>query len=145
MIGLVQRVLNAKVTVAGTQVAAIERGSLVLLGVQRDDTDRDAERLIDRLLKYRLFDDGSGKMNLNLLQIGGELLLVPQFTLAADTKQGLRPGFGAAAAPELGRRLYDHVVALARNAPLRVASGRFGAHMQVSLVNDGPVTFWLES
>jgi D-tyrosyl-tRNA(Tyr) deacylase len=145
MIGLLQRVASASVRVHGDEIAAIDRGLLVLVGVLPDDTDERARLLVDKLLKYRVFADEAGKMNLNLQQIGGGLLLVPQFTLAADTRHGLRPGFSTAATPELGRRLFDVVLQVARAAHPRVASGRFGADMQVSLVNDGPVTFWLEN
>jgi D-tyrosyl-tRNA(Tyr) deacylase len=117
----------------------------VLVGVRPVDDDATAGRLLSKMLKYRVFGDEAGKMNLDLQQIGGDLLLVPQFTLAADTRRGLRPGFSAAAVPEQGRRLYEGLVAAARAAYPRVQTGTFGAHMQVSLVNDGPVTFWLES
>ena len=115
------------------------------MGVVRDDDRPAALRLLERLLQYRVFADEAGKMNLSLTQIAGDLLLVPQFTLAADTRQGLRPGFSTAAPPDQGRRLFDALVAAARAQHGRVATGMFGADMQVSLVNDGPVTFWLES
>jgi D-tyrosyl-tRNA(Tyr) deacylase len=133
------------VDVEGQRVAAIGRGLLVLVGVRPDDDEAAAERLLSRLLQYRVFSDEAGKMNLNLSQIGGQLLLVPQFTLAADTSKGLRPGFSTAAAPELGRRLFDAMVRSAKGALGSVESGIFGANMQVSLTNDGPVTFWLET
>lgn len=145
MIALLQRVSQARVEVAGTAVGEIGRGLLVLVGVRPTDDASDAERLLDRVLKYRVFPDDAGKMNLSLQQIGGDLLLVPQFTLAADTRHGLRPGFSTAAPPEQGARLYEALVALARARHPGVASGVFGAHMQVSLTNDGPVTLWLES
>jgi D-tyrosyl-tRNA(Tyr) deacylase len=145
MIGLLQRVASASVRVHGDEIAAIDRGLLVLVGVLPDDTDERARLLVDKLLKYRVFADEAGKMNLSLQQIAGGLLLVPQFTLAADTRHGLRPGFSTAAAPDLGKRLFDVLVDTARLEHPHVACGRFGAHMQVSLVNDGPVTFWLES
>lgn len=145
MIGLLQRVRNAEVTVDGTQIAGIDAGLLVLVGVQRGDSEARAERLLDRLLTYRVFEDDAGKMNLSLQETGGGLLLVPQFTLAADTSKGRRPGFSTAAPPEKGARLYDHLVAYADRHTGRLQCGRFGADMQVSLLNDGPVTFWLET
>ncbi|HLZ98999.1 MAG TPA: D-aminoacyl-tRNA deacylase [Steroidobacteraceae bacterium] len=145
MIALLQRVLEAQVRIEGTVVASIGRGLLVFIGVRPDDDAAAAQTLLDRVLKYRIFGDEDGKMNLNLGQIGGDLLLVPQFTLAADTRHGLRPGFSTAAAPELGRRLFEGLVAAARITHPRVECGVFGADMQVALVNDGPVTFWLEA
>ncbi|HWX78985.1 MAG TPA: D-aminoacyl-tRNA deacylase [Steroidobacteraceae bacterium] len=145
MIGLLQRVSHAEVVVGHKSIAAIGLGLLVLVGVRPEDDEASAERLAKRLLQYRVFPDAAGKMNLSLTQIQGALLLVPQFTLAADTAKGLRPGFSTAAAPELGRRLFDVLVNAARAGHGRVASGEFGAHMQVSLTNDGPVTIWLES
>lgn len=144
MIGLLQRVSGANVTVDGAVVAAIEGGLLVLIGVEAGDTEAQAERLLERLLGYRVFPDAEGRMNLSLRDTGGGLLLVPQFTLAADTRKGARPGFSPAAAPERGRVLFDYLVARAREAHPRVASGRFGADMKVTLTNDGPVTFWLQ-
>jgi D-aminoacyl-tRNA deacylase len=145
VIGLLQRVTQANVEVDGQAVGTIGAGLLVLVGVVRDDDAPAALRLLTRLLHYRVFADDAGKMNLSLSQTQGELLLVPQFTLAADTHKGLRPGFSAAAPPDQGRLLFDTLVAAARAQHGRVASGIFGAHMQVSLCNDGPVTFWLES
>jgi len=145
LIGLLQRVTGARVEVAGEVVGAIGRGLLVLVGVQQGDTEARAERLVERLLGYRVFPDAADRMNLSLRDIDGGLLLVPQFTLAADTRKGTRASFTSAAAPAEGERLFDHLVALARAAHPRVATGRFAADMQVSLVNDGPVTFWLES
>ncbi len=145
MIALLQRVSEAKVLIAGELTASIGRGLLVLVGVRPADDEAAALRLLGRLLKYRVFPDEAGKMNLNLSQIAGDLLLVPQFTLAADTRHGLRPGFSTAAPPEQGRRLFDVLVAAARAQHSPVANGEFGAHMQVSLTNDGPVTLWLES
>ena len=146
MIALLQRVSQARVEVRGETVGQIGRGLLVLLAVEPADTTLRVERLIDRLLRYRVFEDDAGRMNLSLLDVNGELLLVPQFTLAADTSKGLRPSFTTAAAPDVGMRLFAHAVELAgRELGPRVASGRFGANMQVSLTNDGPVTFWLES
>ena len=145
MIGLLQRVAQASVEVGAERVASIGPGLLVLVGVRPDDSEASAVRLLDRLLQYRIFADETGKMNLSLAQTLGDLLLVPQFTLAADTHKGLRPGFSTAAPPEQGRQLFDFLVQTARTRRDRVETGLFGAHMQVSLVNDGPVTFWLES
>ncbi|MCJ7451709.1 MAG: D-aminoacyl-tRNA deacylase [Steroidobacteraceae bacterium] len=146
MIALLQRVTEGRVEVNGAVVGQIGAGLLVLLAVERMDTGTQADRMVDRLLGYRVFEDPAGRMNLSLVDTGGSLLLVPQFTLAADTTKGMRPSFTAAAAPDLGLSLFDHVVRRAR-ATLgdRVATGRFGANMQVSLTNDGPVTFWLRN
>jgi D-aminoacyl-tRNA deacylase len=144
MIALLQRVLLANVSILGQSVASIGPGLLVLVGVRPSDDEKSAQRLIDRLLQYRVFADEAGKMNLSLTQVGGALLLVPQFTLAADTSKGLRPGFSSAAPPEQGRRLFEHLVTAARQQHPGVQTGVFGAHMQVSLTNDGPVTIWLE-
>lgn len=145
MIGLLQRVRSASVTVEGATVGEIGRGLLVLAAVRRGDTARDADRLAERILGYRVFPDDEGRMNRSLLEIGGGLLLVPQFTLAADTKKGTRASFTGAADPETGRRYFDRLVNACRGRLDGVATGLFGADMQVSLVNDGPVTFWLES
>jgi D-tyrosyl-tRNA(Tyr) deacylase len=144
MIGLLQRVTEARVALSGETVGAIGRGLLVLIGVERGDGEAQADRLLERLLGYRVFPDAEGKMNLSVSDIGGGLLLVPQFTLPADTRKGMRPSFTPAAAPEEGRRLFDHLVARARALHADVATGSFGADMQVSLTNDGPVTFWLQ-
>lgn len=144
MIGLLQRVRQARVEIDSECIAAIGAGMLVLVGVQPDDDEVAADRLLERLLGYRVFEDAAGKMNLNIKQAGGEMLLVPQFTLAADTSSGMRPGFSTAAAPAVGKHLFTYLLAQAHLQPLKVASGRFGKDMQVSLVNDGPVTFWLE-
>ena len=144
MIGLLQRVRHAQVEIGTERVAAIGAGMLVLVGIQHDDTEATAARLLERLLGYRVFADANGKMNLNIKQAGGELLLVPQFTLAADTRNGMRPGFSTAASPAVGQRLFSYLLAQAQLQPLEVAAGRFGGDMQVSLQNDGPVTFWLE-
>lgn len=144
MIGLLQRVSGARVVVAGREVGAIERGLLVLVGIQKEDGEAQAERLLERLLSYRVFPDDAGKMNLCLRDIGGGLLLVPQFTLAADTDKGTRPGFSTAAPPDAARALFGKLVQKACAAWPATASGEFGADMQVSLTNDGPVTFWLE-
>jgi D-tyrosyl-tRNA(Tyr) deacylase len=145
MIALLQRVSQARVEVNGNTVGSIGPGLLVLLGVRPADDEAAALKLLARLLQYRVFADEAGKMNLSLTQIRGELLLVPQFTLAADTAKGLRPGFSTAAPPELGRRLFDFFVQAARTQHGTVETGVFGAHMQVSLTNDGPVTIWLEN
>jgi D-tyrosyl-tRNA(Tyr) deacylase len=143
MIGLLQRVSSGSVEVDGVVVGRIDRGLLVLVGVQQGDDEARAERLLERLLGYRVFPDSSGKMNLSLRDIGGGLLLVPQFTLAADTRKGTRASFTSAAPPAEGERLFDHLVRRAEASHAPVATGRFGADMQVSLTNDGPVTFWL--
>jgi D-tyrosyl-tRNA(Tyr) deacylase len=144
LIALVQRVAEARVAAGGEDLGAIGRGVLALVGVERADTEREAERLAQRVLGYRIFADAEGRMNRSLADIAGGLLVVPQFTLAADTRSGTRPGFSTAAAPEEGRRLFEHFVQACRGRHAGVASGRFGADMQVSLVNDGPVTFWLQ-
>jgi D-tyrosyl-tRNA(Tyr) deacylase len=144
MIALIQRVTDASVAIAGETVGRIGPGMLVLVGVGPGDTPETLPRALEKLLTYRIFADEGGKMNLNLRQIGGGLLLVPQFTLLADTAKGTRPGFSNAAPPELARQRFGALVALAQAAHPQVAAGRFGADMQVSLVNDGPVTFWLE-
>jgi D-aminoacyl-tRNA deacylase len=145
MIALLQRVLEAGVRVDGSVVGAIGPGLLALIGVRPDDTLESTQRLLDKILGYRIFADERGKMNLSLQQIGGDLLLVPQFTLAADTRGGLRPGFSTAAPPEQARRLFEALLSAARRQHPKVESGVFGADMQVSLINDGPVTFWLEN
>jgi D-tyrosyl-tRNA(Tyr) deacylase len=143
MIGLLQRVTAASVEVDGESIAEIGAGLLVLVGVERGDEETTAEKLLDRLLNYRVFADAGGRMNLSLTDAGGALLLVPQFTLAAETGRGLRPGFSRAAAPADAERLFGY---MAKRAGFRLPgaqSGRFGAHMRVSLTNDGPVTFWI--
>ena len=145
MIALIQRVTQAEVVVAEQHVGQIGPGLLALIGVEREDSERNAERLVERLLGYRVFADAEGRMNRSLREVGGGLLLVPQFTLAADTKKGTRAGFSTAAAPEEARRLFDLLAALARRRHADVATGVFGAEMFVSLVNRGPVTFWLEA
>lgn len=145
MIALIQRVSEARVVVDGRQVGAIGPGILVLVGVERGDAEAQAVRLVDRVLGYRIFQDAAGKMNLSLLDTGGGLLAVPQFTLAADTRSGTRPGFSTAAAPGEGRRLFERFVALAAQKLPGVQTGEFGADMKVSLLNDGPVTFWLRA
>ena len=146
MIGLLQRVTDAQVSVQGSVVGRIGAGLLVLLAVEPADTEAQADRLVERLAGYRVFEDADGRMNLSLADTGGGLLLVPQFTLAANTGKGMRPSFTGAAPPELGQGLFDYAVSRARSLlGDRVATGRFGAHMQVSLTNDGPVTFWLQT
>ncbi|WP_407294349.1 D-aminoacyl-tRNA deacylase [Stutzerimonas zhaodongensis] len=145
MKALIQRVRQARVEVAGETVGSIDQGLLVLLGVEREDDQARADKLLHKLLRYRVFSDENGKMNRSVADVGGGLLLVSQFTLAADTSSGLRPSFSTAAPPELGRALYDYLVAQARLQHAQVACGRFGADMQVHLQNDGPVTFLLES
>jgi len=144
VIGLLQRVARADVDVDGETVGEIGPGLLVLLGVARGDSTREADRLLERIATYRIFDDAEGRMNVSLADSGGALLVVSQFTLAADTHKGTRPGFSTAAAPADGERLYDYFVAAARQRIGSVATGRFGARMKVTLINDGPVTFWLE-
>jgi D-tyrosyl-tRNA(Tyr) deacylase len=146
MIALLQRVTQGRVEVSEKLVGQIGPGLLVLLAVEPSDTEAQAERMVERLLGYRVFEDPTGRMNLSLLDTRGGLLLVPQFTLAADTAKGMRPSFTGAASPEHGLALFDHMVGRAR-AQLgdRLATGRFGAYMQVSLTNDGPVTFWLRT
>ncbi|MEX0732486.1 MAG: D-aminoacyl-tRNA deacylase [Aquisalimonadaceae bacterium] len=144
MIALVQRVAHSDVHVGGDRVGAIGVGLVALVGVQRFDTESTAARLLERILGYRIFADAQGRMNNSLRSVGGGLLLVPQFTLAADTRKGTRPSFTPAAAPGMAERLFNHLVDLARATHPVVAAGRFGADMKVSLVNDGPVTFWLE-
>jgi D-tyrosyl-tRNA(Tyr) deacylase len=145
MIALIQRVARADVQVDSQIVGAIDRGTLALIGVRRGDNTLAADRLLERLLTYRIFPDEQGRMNLSLRDVQGGLLLVPQFTLAADTQKGTRAGFSAAAPPEDARRLFAHLLERAKAAHGPVAAGVFGANMQVSLVNDGPVTFWLET
>jgi len=144
MIALLQRVSAARVEVKQSTIGAIERGVLALIGVERGDDVATADRLLERLLGYRLFPDAQDKMNLSVQDIGGGVLLVPQFTLAADTHKGLRPSFTPAAEPSEGRRLFEYLVEQAHVHHAAVCTGRFGADMQVTLVNDGPVTFWLQ-
>jgi D-tyrosyl-tRNA(Tyr) deacylase len=145
MKGLLQRVSGARVEVAGEIVGSIDQGLLVLVGVEPQDTRASADKLLHKLLNYRVFSDSDGKMNLSLTDVGGGLLLVSQFTLAADTKSGLRPSFSKAAPPALGAELFDYLLEQAKIMHQTVAAGQFGADMQVHLVNDGPVTFLLES
>jgi D-tyrosyl-tRNA(Tyr) deacylase len=143
MIGLLQRVRSASVSVDGAVIGAIGHGLLVLVCAEKGDTEREADALLGKLLGYRVFSDEAGKMNRSLADVEGGLLLVPQFTLAADTRSGTRPSFSPAAAPADGRRLFDHAVRQARTRHASVETGEFGADMQVTLTNDGPVTFWL--
>jgi D-aminoacyl-tRNA deacylase len=145
MIGLLQRVSHAEVRVERETVGRIGRGLLVLVGVERGDAEAQADRLLERILSYRVFPDDEGRMNRSLQDVGGGLLMVSQFTLAADTSKGTRPGFSPAAAPDEGRRLFDYLVARAQATGAVVETGRFGAHMEVTLTNDGPVTFWLQA
>jgi len=145
MVGLIQRVSEARVSVDGQVVAEIARGVLALIGVRRGDDDAAVDRLLERLLSYRIFPDSEGRMNLSVRDVAGGLLLVPQFTLAADTKKGTRAGFSTAAEPQEARRLFTALLDRARSAYAPVSAGVFGAHMNVALVNDGPVTFWLDT
>ncbi|SHL85017.1 D-aminoacyl-tRNA deacylase [Rhodanobacter sp. OK091] len=145
MIALIQRVLSASVSVSDETVGAIGPGLLALVAVQPDDGETQTRRMLERLLGYRVFADDHGKMNRSLTDTGGGLLLVSQFTLAADTRSGMRPSFTSAATPEHGRRWFDRLLELARVSHPGVETGRFGAHMVIQLVNDGPVTFWLDT
>ena len=145
MIGLLQRVREARVTVEGETVGAIGAGLLVLVGVERGDGEAQANRLLERMLGYRVFSDAEDRMNLSVQDSSGGVLLVPQFTLVADTRKGMRPSFTSAASPEEGERLFSYLVREAQKLHPQVATGRFGAYMQVSLINDGPVTFWLRA
>ena len=145
MLGLIQRVSSASVVIDYETVGEIDQGILLLLGVQKHDAMGSADKLLRKVLNYRMFSDPEGKMNLSLSDINGGLLIVSQFTLAADTKKGLRPSFSSAAPPEHAENLYNHFVSHATQQHLKVQNGRFGADMQVCLVNDGPVTFMLES
>ncbi|MEE6031606.1 D-aminoacyl-tRNA deacylase [Avibacterium paragallinarum] len=143
MIALIQRVAQAKVEVDGNITGQIQQGLLVLLGVQKEDDESKADRLLEKVLNYRIFSDEQGKMNLNVQQVNGELLVVSQFTLAADTQKGLRPSFSKGANPEEAERLYNYFVQKC-GEKIPTFTGKFAADMQVSLINDGPVTFWLE-
>lgn len=144
MIALLQRVSHANVVVDGAEIGRIDAGLLVLLCAEKGDSEQQADALLTKMLGYRVFSDAAGKMNLSVKDVQGGLLLVPQFTLAADTNSGTRPSFSPAAAPQDGKRLFDYVLAQARLRHPQVASGQFGADMKVSLCNDGPVTFWLQ-
>ena len=143
MIGLLQRVSHASVTVENRVIAEIGNGLLVFVAVETGDTEAQATRLMERILAYRIFADDRERINLDVRGVGGRVLLVPQFTLAADTRKGNRPGFSRAASPELGRRLFDFLVHLGTGAPVPVVTGQFGATMRVDLSNEGPMTFWL--
>ncbi|WP_077731216.1 D-aminoacyl-tRNA deacylase [Methylocaldum sp. 14B] len=143
MIAVIQRVTRAEVTVAGESVGKIDRGILALIAIERGDTEAQADRLAERILGYRIFGDAEDKMNLNVTDVSGGVLLVSQFTLAADTRKGMRPSFTPAADPETGKRLFDYFVEKVRARHSPVETGRFGANMQIELVNDGPVTFTL--
>jgi D-aminoacyl-tRNA deacylase len=145
MIALLQRVSEARVRVAGETTGEIAQGVLAFVCAEPRDSGQDVERLLERILSFRIFPDAAGKMNLSVRDAGGGLLLVPQFTLAADTSSGTRPSFSSAAPPDLARTLFDRLLECARAAHSPVACGRFGAHMRVELVNDGPVTFWMRS
>ena len=145
MIALIQRVLSARVDVDEATIGAIGPGLLALVAVQPDDGETQTQRMLERLLGYRVFADDAGRMNRSLTDTGGGLLLVSQFTLAADTRSGMRPSFTSAAPPEHGRRWFDRLLELARVAHPGVETGCFGAHMKIQLVNDGPVTFWLDT
>lgn len=145
MLGLIQRVSRASVSVEEKEVGLIDQGILLLLGIEKNDSHAAADKLLDKLLGYRIFADEQGKMNCNVQQIGGGILVVSQFTLAADTRKGTRPGFSTAAAPALAEELYDYFVARLRERHQPVATGIFAANMQVSLINDGPVTFMLQA
>ena len=144
MIALLQRVTKARVVVESKTVGAIENGILALIGIEKTDTQEHANRLLERILGYRIFADTQDKMNLSLEDINGGLLIVPQFTLAADTRTGRRPGFSAAADPSEGEKWFEYFAGQAATRHAEVETGRFGAEMQVGLVNDGPVTFWLQ-
>lgn len=145
MKGLIQRVTHAQVDIDGETVGKINKGIVLLLGVERDDDEARADKLLHKVQNYRIFADDQGRMNLSLKDINGELLIVSQFTLVADTSKGMRPGFSRGATPAEGERLYEYFVSKSKVTGLTTATGRFGANMQVSLTNDGPVTFWLES
>lgn len=144
MKGLIQRVAHASVVVDGATVGAIENGILLLLGVEKHDSREQADKLLDKVMRYRIFSDDAGKMNLSLADIEGGLLIVSQFTLVAETRKGLRPSFSSGASPALGEEMYDYFVESAKKRSDKIASGRFGADMKVNLLNDGPVTFMLE-
>jgi len=144
MIGLLQRVITARVDIAGQTIAKIDTGLLGFVGVEKNDTAKQADRLLQRILTYRIFQDADDKMNRSLIDVNGGLLLVPQFTLPADTRKGTRPSFTPAAPPEQGKELFDYLCEQARKQYPIVFTGQFGANMQVSLINDGPVTFWLQ-
>lgn len=144
MIGLLQRVKNASVTVNDQVIGAVGKGLLVLVCAEKGDSEEQCEKLAKKVLAYRIFEDENGKMNKSVSDIGGEILIVSQFTLAADTAKGLRPSFMPAADPETGKRLYEHFIEKVGESGLKTQTGQFGANMQVALINDGPVTIWLK-
>lgn len=144
MIGLLQRVKNASVTVNEQVIGAVKQGLLVLVCAEKGDSEEQCEKLAKKVLAYRIFEDENGKMNKSVSDIGGEILIVSQFTLAADTAKGLRPSFTPAADPETGKRLYEHFIEKIKESGLKTETGQFGANMQVALINDGPVTIWLK-
>lgn len=144
MIGLLQRVKNASVTVNEQVIGAVKQGLLVLVCAEKGDSAEQCEKLAKKVLAYRIFEDENGKMNKSVSDIGGEILIVSQFTLAADTAKGLRPSFTPAADPETGKRLYEHFIKKIKESGLKTETGQFGANMQVALINDGPVTIWLK-
>lgn len=144
MIGLIQRVTHASVVVADEQIAKIDQGILILIGVEKEDTEQNAKNLLNKIINFRIFEDENQKMNLSLENIKGSLLVVPQFTLPADTRKGTRPSFASAAPPELGEKLFNRFIVLAKEQITKVETGKFGVDMKVSLTNDGPVTFWLQ-
>ncbi len=144
MIGLIQRVSHANVIVENTEIANINQGILLLLGVEKEDTQEKAKNLLEKIINFRIFEDDNGKMNLSLLDIKGSLLVVPQFTLPANTQKGTRPSFASAADPQIGKDLFERFISLASNKVTNLQTGQFGADMKVSLCNDGPVTFWLQ-
>lgn len=145
MIGLLQRVSHASVSVEGSLIGKIDRGLVVFVGIEKNDSEANADRLLQRLLGYRVFADKQNRMNLSLLDVHGGLLLIPQFTLPADTHRGMRPSFSSAASPEFGKRLFDYLLEKASESYELVEAGQFAADMQVTLTNDGPVTFWLQT
>jgi len=144
LIGLIQRVSHANVIAEGSRIADINQGILLLLGVEKEDTEENAKNLLEKIINFRIFEDGNGKMNLSLLDIKGDFLVVPQFTLPANTQKGTRPSFASAAPPQLGKELFETFISLATSKVLRIQTGQFGADMKVNLCNDGPVTFWLQ-
>ena len=144
MIALIQRVSSAKVDIEETTIGAINNGILLFLGVEKTDARKQTEQLLHKVINHRIFEDGQNKMNLSLLDVSGELMIISQFTLAADTNKGLRPSFTPAAPPEQGKELYEYFIQLAKQKIAVVESGKFGADMQISLINDGPNTFWLQ-
>ncbi len=145
MLGLIQRVTYAEVCVEGISVGSIKQGILALIGIEKTDTEQEARKLLERMINYRIFTDKEGKSNLSLKDIQGELLLVPQFTLVADTQKGTRPGFSTGMAPDEGKRLFEYLLSYGKKDYPRIASGQFGADMQVTLCNDGPTTFMLQT